>query len=180
MITILILHGLLVSCEEAETVPVGGAAQDLRARFAEMFEDSEDAEKPEGFGGFEGYDYGIAGAAAETVQIIQIEEGEEPLPLTPPLTKPAAAHGNTGYEADYYILPIITWPSEHTAETTAETDEIEPAEPEPAVPVALFVVTPTGRRFHLERCHHARNVAQLLTREEAEARGFEPCRVCNP
>ena len=44
----------------------------------------------------------------------------------------------------------------------------------------LFVVTPHGTRYHLPDCRHAQNVYELLTREEAEARGFEPCRVCEP
>ena len=43
-----------------------------------------------------------------------------------------------------------------------------------------FVVTPSGRRYHIESCHHGRNVKEYLTREEAESKGYEPCQTCKP
>ena len=62
------------------------------------------------------------------------------------------------------------------ATTTAADPSIYPDMPEEP----LFVITPSGRRYHVEGCHTARNIAERLTRAEAEARGFDPCGICNP
>jgi hypothetical protein len=55
----------------------------------------------------------------------------------------------------------------------------------PAVPTtdtgeALFVITPSGRRYHLPSCGSARNIGRHLSKDEAEQLGYTPCGTCKP
>jgi zinc ribbon protein len=43
-----------------------------------------------------------------------------------------------------------------------------------------FYITKTGARYHRGTCHHLRRSAFPITRAEAEAQGYTPCRVCYP
>jgi hypothetical protein len=43
-----------------------------------------------------------------------------------------------------------------------------------------FYITKRGARYHRGSCHHPRCSAYPITRAEAEARGYTPCRVCYP
>jgi DNA-directed RNA polymerase subunit RPC12/RpoP len=43
-----------------------------------------------------------------------------------------------------------------------------------------FYITKTGTRYHRGGCHHLRPIAYPITRAEAEAQGYTPCRVCYP
>jgi len=43
-----------------------------------------------------------------------------------------------------------------------------------------FYIIKTGTRYHRGGCHHLRRSAYPITRAEAEAQGYTPCRVCYP
>ena len=45
----------------------------------------------------------------------------------------------------------------------------------------IVYVTPSGRKYHTERCHHLKGSAIPTTREKAMAQGYdEACKVCKP
>jgi len=44
----------------------------------------------------------------------------------------------------------------------------------------LYVVTPSGKKYHYDTCHNAKNVYKYLTKEEAEQLGYQPCKTCKP
>ena len=44
----------------------------------------------------------------------------------------------------------------------------------------LYVITPSGKKYHRQTCRYAANVKQYVTKEEAEKLGYEPCKVCKP
>ena len=80
-------------------------------------------------------------------------------------------------------------PQNNTEETTAEiitdppeetTSEISENIQDDLTGEELFVVTPSGRRYHIEGCRHAQNIKEHLTREEAEAKNYTPCGTCKP
>ena len=169
---IIMLAAVLAGCGGApDAQPVGGAALNLQERFAEMFDDEP-------------------AAAAGTVRFGENPPDEQhtaPQDITepelPPATEPPPPAATepviTAAEATQYVPepPVITEPLPIVTEPPATT-EPPPIVTEP--PEELFVVTPSGRRFHVYGCHHARNVHARLTREEAQSRGFDPCRTCNP
>ena len=157
IIIIIMLAAVIAGCGAPDAQPVGGAALNLQERFAEMFDDEP-------------------AAAAGTVRFGEDPPAEQPPDITEPATAapvteppPAAAAEPVIADAEY-APPVITEPP--------ATTEPPPVVTEP--PEELFVVTPSGRRFHVYGCHHARNVHARLTREEAQSRGFDPCRTCNP
>lgn len=41
-------------------------------------------------------------------------------------------------------------------------------------------ITRTGHKFHRPTCRYLRYSAYAMSREEAEARGYTPCKVCRP
>ncbi|MEM2098113.1 MAG: Ada metal-binding domain-containing protein, partial [Methanothrix sp.] len=48
-----------------------------------------------------------------------------------------------------------------------------------------YVGSTTSRKYHLPECRYAKkikpeHVVIFSSKEEAESRGYEPCRVCNP
>ena len=63
------------------------------------------------------------------------------------------------------------------AETAAP---IRSVAPKPKRVEETFYITRTGERYHRGSCHHLRRSAYPITRAEAEARGYTPCRVCYP
>ena len=44
----------------------------------------------------------------------------------------------------------------------------------------IVYVTPSGRKYHTERCHHLKGSAIPTTRQKAIAQGYAPCKVCKP
>ena len=40
--------------------------------------------------------------------------------------------------------------------------------------------TRTGKRYHRQSCRHARASGTPISRQEAEAKGLTPCKVCKP
>ena len=63
------------------------------------------------------------------------------------------------------------------AETAAP---IRSVAPKPKRVEETFYITKTGARYHRGSCHHLRRSAYPITRAEAEAQGYRPCRVCYP
>jgi len=146
--------------DSGPALEVGGAAQNLQERFADLF---EDAEQP-------------AAIAAEPVTEPPPAPAITQLPEPPDPLEPSEADEITVAGADAGAEDFVP-------DLSYEPEPPEITEPEPievAEPVELFAITPTGRRFHRESCHHARNAAELLTREAAATRGLDPCRTCNP
>ena len=58
---------------------------------------------------------------------------------------------------------------ETTAETQAQT-----------TPEDLFVITQSGKKYHLQSCYMVKSTKQYLTKEEAEQSKYEPCKICKP
>jgi len=83
-----------------------------------------------------------------------------------------------------------TLPTETETETEKQedTDNIENTEntesPEiPDIPdnsEELYVITPSGKKYHYQTCRTVKTIKQYLTKEEAEQVGYEPCKICNP
>ena len=72
-----------------------------------------------------------------------------------------------------------------TAAPIPETVAIIITEPQtepPAEPTAEppYVITPSGKKFHLPTCRTAKNVKQHISKEEAESMGYTPCGICKP
>ncbi|MCL2773212.1 MAG: hypothetical protein FWD71_07655 [Oscillospiraceae bacterium] len=44
----------------------------------------------------------------------------------------------------------------------------------------LYVITPTGKKYHYPNCRLVKTIKQYVTKEEAEAMGYTPCKVCKP
>jgi competence protein ComEC len=63
------------------------------------------------------------------------------------------------------------------AETAAPVRSIAP---KPKRVEETFYITRTGARYHRGSCRHLRRSAFPITRAEAEAQGYTPCRVCYP
>jgi hypothetical protein len=52
--------------------------------------------------------------------------------------------------------------------------------PKPKQVEETFYITRTGARYHRAGCRHLSRSAFPITRAEAEAQGYTPCRVCHP
>ena len=82
---------------------------------------------------------------------------------------PAAGSAQLNSAASPATAPI--------AETAAPVRSVAP---KPKQVEETFYITRTGERYHRSSCHHLRRSAIPITRAEAEARGYTPCRVCYP
>jgi competence protein ComEC len=63
---------------------------------------------------------------------------------------------------------------------TPGTAPVRSIAPKPKRVEETFYITRTGARYHRGSCHHLRRSAFPITRAEAEAQGYTPCRVCYP
>jgi len=184
-LTLLILVGLAgfygCSGDDNSLQPTTqNAAQNLHDRFAELFEDFEDNES-------KGHETTLLKPAVPAVamQTIESDTTTNIPPTTTTITSVAELEGYTNENENYYI--ISEYYEAYEAIEYVEIDEPSAIEVEDVhvyeeltEPLELFAITPSGRRFHLEHCHHARNASDLLTREAAEARGLTPCGTCRP
>ena len=57
-------------------------------------------------------------------------------------------------------------------ETEKINDTTEPAE--------LFVITPSGKKYHNENCRTVGERKEYITRDEAEKKGYAACKICQP
>jgi hypothetical protein len=80
---------------------------------------------------------------------------------------PAAGSAQLNSAASPAAAPI--------AETAAPVRSIAP---KPKQVEETFYITKTGARYHRGSCRHLRRSAYPITRAEAEAQGYTPCRVC--
>jgi hypothetical protein len=67
-----------------------------------------------------------------------------------------------------------------TAPTPATAAPVRSIAPKQKRVEETFYITKTGARYHRGSCHHLRRSAFPITRAEAEAQGYTPCRVCYP
>jgi hypothetical protein len=175
IITAVIFTGCGAS--DADSEPANGAAMDLQARFADMFEDSKD--EPATAGGTLRFEENTTEPATAS--------GPAPAATEPPIVIVIAPTAETttgeGQPEEHaaevlpddlaeIILNIISNMDDETLDSIRGVSN--------AVQEERFVATPSGRRYHVEGCHHAQNVREHLTRTEAESQGLEPCRTCNP
>jgi len=72
------------------------------------------------------------------------------------------------------ISGIVSFTTED--ETEKVTDDIKITE----TSEKLYVITPSGKKYHYPTCRTAKNIKQYLTKEEAEQMGYEPCKICKP
>ena len=185
-LTLLILVGLAgfygCSGDDNSLQPTTqNAAQNLHDRFAELFEDFEDNES-------KGHETTLLKPAVPAVAMQTIESDTANIAPPPPSTTTVSSVGlesDTNENENYYI--IAEYDEAYEAIEYVEIDEPGAIEVEDVhvyeeltEPLELFAIPPSGRRFHLEHCHHARNASDLLTREAAEARGLTPCGTCRP
>lgn len=60
-----------------------------------------------------------------------------------------------------------------TAEASENIDESKK-------PEKLYVITPSGKKYHYPNCRTVKTIKQYITKEEAEKQGYEPCKICKP
>jgi competence protein ComEC len=84
-------------------------------------------------------------------------------------SEPAAGSSQLNSAASPATAPI--------AETAAPVRSIGPKRKQVE---ETFYITKTGARYHRGSCHHPRRSSYPITRAEAEAQGYTPCRVCYP
>jgi hypothetical protein len=44
----------------------------------------------------------------------------------------------------------------------------------------LYVITPSGKKYHYPTCRTVKSIKEYLSKDEAEQLGYEPCKICNP
>ena len=175
-LTLVVLIGLTAmygcSSDDDSLQPTQGAAQNLQERFADLFDNLDDNE-----------------AAEAAVPVAAVRTMPPPQPTTAVSVEGENDTSLIYNENDDINNDIV---EDDTADILPPVEIIDEDEPyayesyveeeyeAEVIPQELFAITPTGRRFHLEHCHHARNASQLLTREAAEARGLTPCGTCRP
>ena len=64
-----------------------------------------------------------------------------------------------------------------TVEITATSEITETSENNAEL---LYVVTPTGKKYHCPNCRTVKNIKEYLSKEVAEQQGYEPCKICKP
>lgn len=74
--------------------------------------------------------------------------------------------------------PTIIIEPEAITEITETTETTEITEDTNAE--LLYVITPSGKKYHYPTCRTVKTIKQYLTKEEAEQMGYEPCKICNP
>ena len=71
-------------------------------------------------------------------------------------------------------------PALETPEIARSSEDIEDIEAAGQEGEVLFVVTQSGKKYHLQSCYMVKSIKQYLTRQEAEQSKYEPCKICNP
>ena len=88
---------------------------------------------------------------------------------------------------------VVSGPIMPTQTTQPETAAAEPEPPditgeisesrqflEGEEPQEIYVITPSGKKYHVPGCRSAKNVLRYISKEEAESLKFTPCGVCKP
>ena len=66
--------------------------------------------------------------------------------------------------------PVVSSPLEGTAPTIFHQDKKE----------ETVYITRTGKKYHRDGCKHLSKSKVAIKRKDAEARGYEACKVCKP
>ena len=69
---------------------------------------------------------------------------------------------------------------EITAEDSTANETEASTEAEEERGDAIFVITESGKRFHVKDCRTALSVKKFVSYDEGISLGYEPCRICNP
>lgn len=145
-----------------KAVPASGAALDLQARFEEAFDDSKDYSTANGTIRFEPATEPTSETNIITYAIFEIIEETIGISET-------TVNNITNPTDNISVVENII---EETLQSTTISEHTRQEE--------QFVITPSGTRYHVNGCHTAKNISEYLTREEAKARGYEPCKICKP
>ena len=76
--------------------------------------------------------------------------------------------------------------TEPTTAATAKAEEVSEVSEITETPAAeedqavLFVITQSGKKYHLQSCYMVKSIKQYFTKEEAEQSKYEPCKICKP
>ena len=70
--------------------------------------------------------------------------------------------------------------SEIESESETDGDENEENEENEEEENILYVITPSGKKYHYPTCRTVKNIKQYLTKDEAEQMGYDACKICNP
>lgn len=44
----------------------------------------------------------------------------------------------------------------------------------------LYVITPSGKKYHYPHCRTVKQIKEHLSKEDAERQGYDACKICNP
>jgi len=116
----------------------------------------------------------ISEEAIQAAAIVPVDENETD-PTTEIISGTMIYFKDTEVTETTEITEIITEIFEiietiEITETSETTTEIQD----------LYVITPSGKKYHYPTCRTVKSIKQYLTKEEAEASGYEPCKICNP
>ena len=95
-----------------------------------------------------------------------------------------------GYEIDYSGAAAAGYssttvkeePEAQPAPAAPQQEQGQPAAAQPEVVSDTVLITPTGEKYHRSGCRTLSRSKSLteISRTEAESRGYEACKVCNP
>jgi hypothetical protein len=138
--------------------------------------------------------YGLSGGAGP-------RQSEASLPMSNPTATPSEspalvdaatpAAGRSVKAQSKNSVATKSAPAAGSAQLNSAANPATAPIAEPAAPVRsvapkpkrveeTFYITRTGERYHRGSCRHLRRSAFPITRAEAEAQGYTPCRVCYP
>ena len=77
---------------------------------------------------------------------------------------------------------FLSTEKQNTTEITTlpETSELAESTNLSELSEELYVITPSGKKYHRSTCRTVKSIKQHLTKEEAEQLGYEPCKICKP
>ena len=89
---------------------------------------------------------------------------------------------------DYHAEPESEIETEEITATTetittaiiSETSEISEIIETSENIAELYVITPSGKKYHYQHCRTVKNIKEHLSKEEAEQQGYDACKICNP
>ena len=76
--------------------------------------------------------------------------------------------------------PLAPWDyRQGKTTTTVSNTSLKQADSSQKIENVVYV-TRTGKKYHRSSCRYAANAVKSMPRSEAEALGYEACKVCNP
>ena len=97
---------------------------------------------------------------------------------------PATARGGAEPFTEI-ITGTVSYAQQTEAPTTTQavaeiTEPVKAVEETTEEAPALYVITPSGKKYHYPTCRMVKSIKEYLTKEEAERKKYEPCKICNP